>query len=62
MTIDRQEFINELRLREQIRKIIKVAKSKKDTQTQRRLVEEEQLRFHIRGIIGISFLVFILQF
>ena len=51
MTIDRQEFINELKLREQIRKIIKVAKSKKATQNQRRIVEEEQLRFHIRGII-----------
>ena len=51
MTIDRQEFINELKLREQIRKIIKVAKSKKAAQNQRRIVEEEQLRLHIRGII-----------
>ena len=51
MSTNRQEFINELRLREQIRKIIKVAKSKKAAQTEQRLLEEKHLRLHIRDII-----------
>ena len=51
MNIKRQEFINELKLREQIRKIIKVAKFKKAQKGDLILQEEQKLRAHIRYII-----------
>ena len=48
MSVKRQDFINELRLREQIRKIIKIAKTKKANNI---LAEEQVLRSYIRDII-----------
>tara|TARA_R100000008_G_scaffold85823_1_gene76787 strand:+ start:2929 stop:3837 length:909 start_codon:yes stop_codon:yes gene_type:complete len=49
MIIKREQFLEELHLREQIRKIIKVVKAKKKLTEQR---EEEQLRLVIRQLIS----------
>ena len=49
--IDRQEFADELRLRENIRKVIKLVVEKRKRQDKERLLEEQRLRSVIRNII-----------
>ena len=51
MMIDRQEFAAELKLRESIRKIIKVVVEKRRRQRNEQLLEEQRLRGLIRKII-----------
>ena len=51
MMIDRQEFAAELKLRESIRKIIKVVVEKRRRQNNEQLLEEQRLRGLIRKII-----------
>ena len=51
MMIDRQEFAEELKLRESIRKIIKVVVEKRKRQDEEQLLEEQRLRSVIRNII-----------
>jgi len=51
MMIDRQEFAEELKLRESIRKIIKVVVEKRKRQNEEQLLEEQRLRSVIRSII-----------
>ena len=49
--IDRQEFADELKLRENIRKVIKLVVEKRKRQDEEQLLEEQRLRKVIRNII-----------
>ena len=51
MQIDRNEFIEELSLRESIRKVIKIAYEKKEKEQQEVLKEEQELRSVIKQLI-----------
>ena len=51
MSIDRQEFTEELALRECIRKVIRIVKEKKNNQKLHQLNEEKELRSVIRELI-----------
>ena len=51
MSIDRQEFTEELALRECIRKVIRIVKEKKNNQKLQQLNEEKELRSVIRELI-----------
>ena len=51
MTIDRQELVEELLLRENIRKAIKVVLKRKEDSKNREMLEEEKLREVIRMLI-----------
>ena len=51
MTIDRQELVEELLLRENIRKAIKVVLKKKEDSKNKEMLEEEKLREVIRMLI-----------
>ena len=51
MTIDRKQLIEEMKLREQIRKAIKIVKERKKKSQQGALDEEQKLRKFIRKMI-----------
>jgi len=52
MYIDRQEIVEELRLRKLIRKAIKIAEAKRQNSSDHYLAEEERLRKVIRNLIS----------
>ena len=54
MYIDRQEIVEELRLRKLIRKAIHIAEAKRDNAKQQNLQEEDRLRKVIRNLIAES--------
>ena len=54
MYIDRQEIVEELRLRKLIRKAIRIAESKRENSKKQSLAEEERLRKVIRTLISES--------
>ena len=49
--IDRQQFVEELKLREQIRRAIKIIKEKKEAKAKAILAEEAKLRSLIRSLL-----------
>jgi len=52
MYIDRQEIVEELRLRKLIRKAIRIAESKRQNSTEKVLSEEQRLRKIVRNLIA----------
>ena len=50
--IDRQQFVEELKLREQIRRAIKIIKEKREAKTKAILEEEIKLRTIIRSLLN----------
>lgn len=52
MYIDRQEIVEELKLRKLIRKAIRIAEAKRQNNEQKFLSEEERLRKVIRNLIA----------
>lgn len=52
MYIDRQEIVEELRLRKLIRKAIRIAEAKRQNNSDQHLAEEERLRKVIRNLIA----------
>jgi len=51
MRIDREQFVEELKLRENIRRVIKIVHKKRLLAESKRLSEEQQLRSIIRGML-----------
>ena len=51
MTIDRQQFLDELKLREQIRRAISIIGERKQAQQMQMLSEEKRLRKVIRSFL-----------
>ena len=50
--IDRQQFVEELKLREQIRRAIKIIREKKEVKAKAILEEEMKLRTIIRSLLN----------